>query len=100
MSETITLPGSGLVFVNTYDNTVSAAYRSAIIAAENVFQSHFTNSVTINESFSTASGNFVAENSAFYLAETFSALRSALTSHATTADDSAAASVLNALNAS
>src|ERR1700731_1064651 len=41
--ETVTYAGSGLVFTNTYDSSVTTQYRSAIIAAENFFQSHFTN---------------------------------------------------------
>ena len=50
-SETITYAGSGLVFVNTYGSGVNDAYRSAIIQAENAFQSHFTNSVTLRLTF-------------------------------------------------
>ena len=40
-SEIVTLPGSGLTFQNFYGSAVTAAYRSAVITAENFFQSHF-----------------------------------------------------------
>src|SRR5438552_13312980 len=32
--ETVTLAGSGLTFINTYDSSVSSAYRTAILFAE------------------------------------------------------------------
>src|SRR5207248_518917 len=49
--ETVTLSGSGLTFINTYGSGVNDAYHTAIIAAENFFQSHFTNSVTLRMNF-------------------------------------------------
>jgi hypothetical protein len=49
-TETITYPGSGLVFVNTYAAN-DAGYRSAIIAAEHDLQSHFTATATLNIKF-------------------------------------------------
>src|SRR6266705_3170043 len=52
-----------LVFHNTYDSSVTAAYQTAILAAEDYFESHFTNAVTINLRFSMKTGNFVASNS-------------------------------------
>ena len=85
--ETITYPGSGLVFVNTYSANVTAAYRTAIIAAENFFQGQFTNSVTLNVNFdfgptpngTTATNAWTPLNNVSY-----STLRAALQSHATT----------------
>src|SRR5262245_11495148 len=85
--ETITYQGSGLVFVNTYSANVTPAYRTAIIAAENFFQSQFTNSVTLNVNFDfgalsngiTASNSWIPLNNVSY-----STLRAALQSHATT----------------
>ena len=32
-TEAVTLPGSGLVFINNYEASVTDAYRSAIISA-------------------------------------------------------------------
>ena len=62
--ETIRLSGSNLVFVNTYTSSVSDAYRTAIVAAENELQSHFSNNVTIsvNFGFANLSGS-LAQNS-------------------------------------
>src|SRR5712691_1807503 len=98
--ETVTYAGSGLVFVNTYDSTVTAAYHGAIIAAENFFQSHFTNAVTINESFSVTTGNFVDANSPWFLTNvTFTDLKNDLANHATTTDDQTAVNTLNNINA-
>ena len=51
-TEAVTLAGSGLTFINTYDATVTAAYRTAVITAENVLQAHFTNQLTVSVDFS------------------------------------------------
>ncbi|MBS0361860.1 MAG: NF038122 family metalloprotease, partial [Proteobacteria bacterium] len=88
-TEAVTLAGSGLTFINDYDSTVTAAYRTAIIAAENLLQAQFTNQITLNVNFSfaplgagtSASNNFSEVN------VSYSAFRAALVSHATTADD-------------
>jgi len=97
--ETITLQGSGLVFINTYGSGVTDAYRSAIIAAENNFQSHFTNNVTLRVSFDLQliNTNFSGQNSFGQSLVTnvpYSSLRTALINHATTADDIAAVNSL------
>jgi Ca2+-binding RTX toxin-like protein len=88
-TEAVTLAGSGLVFINDYKSTVGDAYRSAILNAENVLQSHFTNQLTVSVEFdfaplgagSSASNNF-SEVTVSYLAFT-----NALRAHATTGDD-------------
>src|SRR4051794_32433022 len=49
--ETVTLAGSGLSFINTYDASVGADYHTAILFAEHDLESHFTNSVTIRVNF-------------------------------------------------
>jgi Ca2+-binding RTX toxin-like protein len=87
--ESVTLPGSGLVFINYYDDTVSAPYRSAILAAENFLQSHFTNSVTVNINFSLASlgASFSAQNNFSQVNVSFNGLTQALAGHATSPDD-------------
>jgi hypothetical protein len=116
-AETVTFPGSGLAFVNTYDPSVTADYRSAIIAAEHALQSHITNAVTINEHFSMKAPDpgktdFVASNSPFYLNQfldtgnitpaggyPFADLRSALISADTaSSDDKTAVTTLNSIS--
>jgi len=88
-TEAVSVAGSGLVFVNYYDDTVTDAYRSAIVAAENFLQSHFTNQVTAGVHFSLAplTGNFSAENNFSETPVSYSALTAALRAHATTGDD-------------
>jgi Ca2+-binding RTX toxin-like protein len=92
-NESVTLPGSGLVFINYYDDAVTAPYRSAIIAAENFLQAHFTNSVTINIEFDLQNlgANFAGQNDFDQVNVSFNGLTQALASHATTADDLTAA---------
>ena len=85
-TEAVTLAGSGLTFINSYDATVTPAYRTAIIAAENFLQEHFTNQLTasIDFSFSPLSSNTSAENNFNEVDVTYSAYRAALAAHATT----------------
>ena len=88
-TESVTLAGSGLVFVNYYDPTVSDAYRGAILTAENFLQSHFTNAVTVNVDFSLGalSGSFAAQNDFAQVNVSYAQLTNALASHAVTGDD-------------
>jgi hypothetical protein len=90
--ETVTLAGSGLVFVNTYGAGVTDPFHTAIIYAEHELQSNFTNSVTIRVSFDFGDAHgFLAYNSFFNVRDTsFANLKTALTAHATSADDIAA----------
>jgi hypothetical protein len=87
------------VFVNTYGSGVSAAFRSEIIAAENFYQSHYLNNCTISCSFDLQSLNpaYGGENSFNPVVVSYAQLRGALQSHATTADQLAAAAALNNL---
>ncbi|MCK1711156.1 MULTISPECIES: NF038122 family metalloprotease [unclassified Bradyrhizobium] len=93
--ERVTYHGSGLVFYNKYDATVTPAYHNAIIAAENFFQSHFTDAVTINLHFATEPGNsdgtdFVAKNvpTGYPVSNTgYEQLKEHLGAAATTTDD-------------
>ena len=48
------MAGSGLMFNNTFDASCTSAYIACIVSAEDELESLFTNSVTINESFSEA----------------------------------------------
>ena len=94
--ETVTLAGSGLIFVNTYGSGVTATFRNEIVAAENYFQSHFTNSCTINCSFDLQALNhaYSGENSFSPITVSYSSLVTALHNHATTSDDLAAVAAL------
>jgi hypothetical protein len=96
IQQTVSYAGSGLVFNNTYDGTVSAAYRSAVVAAENFFQSHFTDSVTINISFTTGTGSgWAGQNTTEGFLETLTTLKNALASHETSSDDITAVNSLS-----
>src|SRR4029077_1039661 len=91
-TETITTPGSGLVFVNTYGGGGTNAFHTAIIQAETYLEHHFTNSITINASFDLQALNkaFSGQNSFGGVGVTYSQLVSALQAHATSPDDFAA----------
>ncbi len=97
-TEAVTLPGSGLVFVNYYDDSVTQAYRAAILTAENYLQSHFTNATTVGVSFNFASlgGSFSAQNSFGATPVSYATFAAALASHAVTADDQLAVAGLPA----
>jgi hypothetical protein len=97
--ETVTYGGSGLVFINTYGSGVTTAFRNEIVAAENYFQAHFSSACTIRCSFNLQSLNrsFSAENTFNPAFVSYSSLRSALQSHATSPDQLAAATALNSL---
>ncbi len=64
-TQTVTYAGSGLVFVNDYGSGVTAAFQNEIVAAENFYQSHYTNACTVTCSFNVASLNpaYSGENS-------------------------------------
>jgi Ca2+-binding RTX toxin-like protein len=87
--EAVTLAGSGLVFINDYDSDVSAAYRGAILTAENFLQSHFTNALTVSMEFDMESlgAGSTAENNFSEVNVSYATFTAALRSHATTADD-------------
>src|SRR6202035_4662446 len=86
--DTISLPGSGLVFNNVYsfDTSLYPGYKSAIIDAEHFFQNHFTNSVQLNINFtlgSLGSGTAASNNLAVGVVDpvvTYNTLVSALQS--------------------
>lgn len=88
-TEAVTRSGSGLVFINDYSVTVGDAYRTAIIAAENVLQAAFTNQLTVNVTFDYRPLGlyFVAKNNFAEVGASYSAFTAALRAHATTAED-------------
>jgi Ca2+-binding RTX toxin-like protein len=101
-TEAVTEAGSGLVFINSYDSTVTDAYRTAVITAENFLQSHFTNALTVSVDFSYASlgAGTSGENNFNEIDVSYASLASALRTHATTATDVAAVNGLPATDPS
>ncbi|HEY3950146.1 NF038122 family metalloprotease [Phenylobacterium sp.] len=88
--ESVTLAGSGIVFNNTYDVGVTDQVHTAIIAAENYLQAHFTDNVVLNVAFQfdpLGGSDNVASNAFSVYPVTYAQLTSALAAHATTADD-------------
>lgn len=101
-TESVTQAGSGLVFINTYDDSVSDAYRGAILTAEHDLQGHFTNPVTISVSFSLAPlpANAAAQNQFTTINASYADFKAALSSHAVSADDHLAVAGLPAADPS
>jgi hypothetical protein len=68
-SAIVSTPGSGLVFVNTYESSCTAAFEACIVSAEDELESLFTNSVTLNVTFqeqsSPGSGDALTNNWSF-----------------------------------
>ncbi len=81
-TQTVSTPGSGLVFVNTYTANDTTAYINCIVAAEKALEALWTNSVTINITFDQENlGNtgIVAENQwSSFVPLSYSQLRSVL----------------------
>ncbi len=97
--ETVTLAGSGLTFINTYDVSVGSDYHTAILYAEHELESHFTNAVTIRVNFGFQSlGSGIGAQNKFFNTTTvsYAQLSSALISHATSFDDIVAGNALPA----
>ena len=92
-TETVTSPGSGLVFVNNYGSAVTDAFHSCIIAAEHFFQSNFTNACTLDVSFDlkALSPSFIAYNNFSFVHVSYATLKNALATHDTTSPDQLAA---------
>ncbi len=101
-SEAVTAAGSGLVFINSYSSTVTAEFRSAVLAAESYLQSHFTNAVTVSVNFDYAalSSKVSGENSFDVTHVSYAAFAAALRSHATTLNDTLAVNGLPAIDPS
>ncbi|THD58620.1 NF038122 family metalloprotease [Phenylobacterium sp.] len=97
-TEAVTLAGSGLTFINYYEDGVTPAYRAAAIAAENFLQSQFTNQLTVSVDFQFSSLGQAdsAENNFSEVNLSYQTLVSELRSHATTANDDIAVNGLPA----
>jgi hypothetical protein len=50
-TDIVTTAGSGMVFNNTFESSVSSAYKNAAITAEQTIAGLFTDNITINEDF-------------------------------------------------
>ncbi len=77
----VSTPGSGLVFNNTYASGCTAQYETCIVAAEKQLENLFSNSDTINITFNEAnSGNngVALSNSFGYYNYSYATLKSAL----------------------
>jgi hypothetical protein len=87
-TQTVTFAGSGIVFNNSYTGAVSAAYQNCVLSAEQQIASLWTNPVTINVEFDAqaagTSSGFLASNQFWTVFESYSSLKSALTSLAST----------------
>jgi hypothetical protein len=81
-TQTVSTPGSGLVFVNTYTANDTTAYINCIVAAEKALEALWTNSVTMNITFDQKNeGNtgLVAENQwSSFVTVSYSQLKSVL----------------------
>ena len=89
-TESVAQSGNGLVFINTYDASVTPAYRDAVIAAEHEFQAHFTNQVTVNLTFQFSPldvDKAVAENFPAGIRVSYGAFSAALRAAASSSDD-------------
>jgi hypothetical protein len=81
-TETVSFAGSGIVFNDTFDTSVTQAYKSCILSAEQAIASEWTNSVTINEEFSAQAegqNGDLASNNFYVDGVSYATLKSALT---------------------
>ena len=82
ITETVTFAGSGIVFNNTFDASVTQAYKNCIVSAEQNIASEWTNSVTINEEFTAQAegkNGELASNEFYVFGFSYSTLKGALT---------------------
>jgi hypothetical protein len=96
-------PATGLTIVPVWDSTItsdpnSAEIQSTINAAIAVYKSKFSDPVTVSINFQEMGGG-LGQSSSYYQTRTYSSYRSALASHATSADDTTALANLPATSA-
>jgi Ca2+-binding RTX toxin-like protein len=101
-AEAVSSPGSGLVFINYYGDTVTDAFRSAILGAEHQLQSLFVDATTVGVHFDLRDlgSSFSAQNSFSAITVSYDAFVAALRAHAVSADDLTAVAGLPALDPS
>jgi hypothetical protein len=100
-TQTVTFSGSGIVFNNTYQSSVSAQYKSAILSAEQTIAGLWTNNITINETFQAANdgtNSFLASNNFSLVGVSYTQLKNAL--QGTSNDSSIALAAYDSLPAS
>jgi hypothetical protein len=99
-TDTVSVPGSGLVFKNTFATGVSTAFQDNIITAEQDLAGLWTNSVTLNLHFKAVNkginGELAFNNWPSFVDVTYAQLTGALTSHATSTYALAAVAALPA----
>ncbi|HET6971777.1 MAG TPA: NF038122 family metalloprotease [Phenylobacterium sp.] len=88
-AEAVSQVGSGLVFINYYGDSVSDAFRNAILSAEHQLQSLFVDATTVGVHFDLAplGQTFSAQNSYVATTVSYDAFVASLRAHATSADD-------------
>jgi hypothetical protein len=84
-TNTVSVAGSGLVFHNTFESSVTTAYMNNIITAEQTLAGLWTNSVTLNMDFKGAAqgrnGDLATNSWSSFVNVTYAQLKSALTAH-------------------
>ncbi len=90
---------SGLTIIPTFDSTITndpqaATIEATINAAIAVYQANFSDPVTVNITFREMSSGLGLSSSVYYQTYSYSTYRTALVSHATTADDTTALAYL------
>lgn len=90
---------SGLTFINSFTPEVGQQYRNAVLAAEADLQSKIADTVTFHVSFDFKPLNGFSGSNSFPVFEvSYADFKAALTKHATTADDFAAAASLPSID--
>ena len=80
-TQTVSTPGSGLVFNNNYDASCSTAFINCIVLAEQQLERLWTNAVTVNINFqeqAKGTNDFLATNFITLIPVTYAQLRNAL----------------------
>ena len=81
LTETVTFAGSGIVFDDTFDASVTQAYKNCILSAEQTIATDWTNSVTVNEEFrakAEGQNGDLASNEFYFYGVSYATLKSAL----------------------
>ncbi|MDB6109675.1 MAG: hypothetical protein JWR69_1425, partial [Pedosphaera sp.] len=98
-SFTTGVPPSGLTIIPNFDSTITsdpqaATIESTINAAIAVYQSNFSDPITVNITFHKMASGLGQSSGVYYQTISYSSYRSALVAHATTADDTMALAYL------
>ena len=81
--------GNGMIFKNTFDASCSQSFINCVDTAENFLRSEFNNGITLNLNFSATAqgqnGNLAGNSWSSWTTVSYAQLKSALTSHNSTA---------------